>query len=96
MQRGEQVEESVGRVGRHQIARSAQLLPDHQLAGQEGKGEHAAGNQAALHPVCLAPIRRGPASIASATLASTSTAVFSHSSHGSGNGFQSASPIRIA
>ncbi|MCY1236161.1 hypothetical protein D9M72_488050 [compost metagenome] len=42
MQAGEQVEEAVGRVPRHFETPGGELLPDPQLASQEGHGEHTA------------------------------------------------------
>ena len=44
--RGDQVEEGVGWIGRHEIARGAQLLPRQELPDQECKGERPPAHQA--------------------------------------------------
>src|ERR1019366_6172851 len=60
VQRGEQVEESVGWIGRYKITRGVQLLPHPKLSGQKTKSEKASDNQSDSDAVYPSPSCSNP------------------------------------
>src|SRR3954452_23944198 len=60
VQRCQQVEEGVGRVGRQEIAEAAHLPPCHELAGEEAHGEECGGGETSAGLGEVVPARCRP------------------------------------